>query len=127
MDRRVTTATIARNQHARHTRHVTALPGAPALTTVPGRRWRDLHAHYADRLGPRATDEQVRLLLGSLITHTLEMERLQATAARGEPVDLTAVIQGTQTVLRLLAELGLTTKPGDAPEPTLEEYVTCAR
>jgi hypothetical protein len=78
----------------------------PGLGGVELRRWRDLMAHYVELLGDRFEQEQVRVLVGQLVSLTLLAERQQAAVARNEPVDPVWVIQGTQTILRLLAELG---------------------
>lgn len=102
-----TTPRVAAFQHAAYSRDPLRLPGAPSVTTVEGRRWRDLHLAYARQLGARVGDESVRVLLGALISHTLLLERLQAAVARGDPVEPNNLIQGTQTVMRLLSELGL--------------------
>jgi hypothetical protein len=78
----------------------------PGLSGVELRRWRDVTAHYVEQLGERFEQEHVRVLAGQLVSLTLLAERQQAAVARGEEVEPIWVIQGTQTILRLLAELG---------------------
>ena len=108
---------VAPQQHAAHTRDALRLPGAPSVTTVEGRRWRDLHVAYAEQLGERARREDVRLLLRALIALTLRIEQQEATIARGEAVDASVLVQGTQLALRLLAELGLSSLPDEDEAP----------
>lgn len=91
-----------------------------------GRRWRDLVGFYASQLGERIRQEQVRALVGSLVSMTLVSERLNDRVTRGEDVDPNHIIQLSQSILRLLSELGLGAAPRetDAPEPSLRDHIT---
>jgi hypothetical protein len=61
----------------------------------------------------------VRVLVSSLVSLTLMAERLHDRVARNEPVDPNWVIQSTQTIVRLLAELGLKPVEVDRPPSSL--------
>lgn len=74
---------IGDSQRSRITNDPLHLPGAPDGTTAEGRRWRDLVRYYRNELGDeRFFDERNRVLLTSLISATLGVERLQAVIAR---------------------------------------------
>jgi hypothetical protein len=75
------------------------------------RRWRDLINAYSAKLGERMKDEHVRVLLGSLVSLTLIAERLNDEVTRGQPVDPNHLIQVSQTIMRLLNELGVSAAP----------------
>ncbi len=96
------------------------------------RRYRDLWLGYAEQLGECLQREDVRLLTGQLISLTLLAERLQDSVAIGEPVDPNHVIQTTQTVWRLMEDLGLKPTRSDdgvvqqtapQPAPVLRDYL----
>ena len=96
---------------SKKTNDVLALPPGLNGTTSAGRRWKDLVAAYQEQLGARMQREGVRALVSSLVSLTLINERLNAEVARGEPVDPNHVIQVSQTISKLLSELGLNAKP----------------
>jgi hypothetical protein len=106
LSERVLARVAQRPRFVRAARTNDPLRPLPGLSGVELRRWRDVTAHYVERLGDRFEQEHVRVLAGQLVSLTLLAERQQAAVARGEQVEPQWVIQGTQTILRLLAELG---------------------
>jgi len=103
------------------------------LTPPPGvqgaelRRWRDLLGHYVGLLGDRIRQEQCRVLVTQLVSLTLLAERLQEQIARKEPVDPNYLIQSSQTIMRLLVELGLDPSPqSPAQSPAAPRAMTPA-
>jgi len=102
------------------------LPDGMRGMSAQGRRWRDLVGFYAAQLGERIKQEQVRALVSSLVSMTLISERLNDRVTRGEEVDPNHLIQLSQSLLRLLSELGLGAAPheSDAPEPSLRDHIT---
>jgi hypothetical protein len=80
---------------------------------------RDLVGAYSAQLGERMQREDVRALVGSLVSLTLISERLQADVANGEQVDPNHVIQVAQTIVRLLKELGVTPAASNASISTI--------
>src|SRR4249919_2807461 len=95
---------------AAHTSDPLRLPGAPAGQSVAARRWRDLVRGYAELLGPeRVARPDVRARLSALVSLQLMLEGLEAQVARGEAIDHSALVQGSQQLGKLLSELGLET------------------
>ena len=92
--------------------------------TGRARRWRDLVSGYAALIGPdRLARPDVRARLSALVSLQLMLEALEAQVARGEAIEHSALVQGSQQLGKLLSELGLeTTAPRDVP-PTLEQYL----
>ncbi|MCK1354642.1 hypothetical protein IVB56_27235 [Bradyrhizobium sp. CW7] len=101
------------------------LPDGMHGMSPQGRRWRDLVGFYTAQLGERSRQEQVRALLGSLISMTLISERLNDRVTRGEDVDPNHLIQLSQSILRLLNELGLNGAPSkpDTEGPSLKDHI----
>jgi hypothetical protein len=87
------------------------------------RRWRDLVNAYSAKLGERMKDEHVRALLGSLVSLTLIAERSNDEVTRGQPVDPNHVIQVSQTIMRLLNELGINAAPRAEPPLNLKAHI----
>ena len=118
------TATVgsARYNRSARTNDPLALPSGVSGLTTEGRRWRDLVRDYGAQLGERMSREDVRALVGSLVSLTLISERLNAEVARGEPVDPNNVIQVSQTIVRLLNELGLRSAV-QQPPPNLTAHI----
>ena len=99
-----------------------ALPRGLSGLTAEARRWRDLVRSYSDQLGERMRREDVRVLVGSLVSLSLISERLNDEVARGETVDPNHVIQVAQTIMRLLAELDIKPAARDTP-PDLKAHI----
>ncbi len=100
------------------------LPAGIVRSSVAGRRWRDLAEAYSAQLGPdKMGREDVRLLVGNLISFTLVAERQRARIARDEDVDVNQFIQLNQTVRGLLDRLRLSSAPR-SEDPGLAGYLS---
>lgn len=99
------------------------LPDGLHGNSPQARRWRDLLGFYSAQLGDRLCREDVRALLGSLVSLTLLSERLNDDVARGLRVDPTQIIQVSQSVLRLLGELRLQPVAAEPPPPDLQAHI----
>ena len=55
--------------------------------------------------------------LSALVSLQLMLEGLEAQVARGEAIDHSALVQGSQQLGKLLSELGLETAPKQSDKP----------
>ena len=115
-------APIRPRQRARVTNDPLAL--GPSKNTALGRRYRDLVSGYAALIGPdRLARPDVRARLSALVSLQLMLEGLEAQVARGEAIDHSALVQGSQQLGKLLSELGLETPPPRDATPTLAQFL----
>ncbi|MEX2430302.1 MAG: hypothetical protein WD645_00100 [Dehalococcoidia bacterium] len=100
------------------------LPPGLSRSSAAGRRWRDLAEAYSAQLGPELMQrEDVRLLVGNLISFSMLAERQRARIARDEEVDVNQFIQLNQTIRGLLDRLSLSSAPR-SEEPGLANYLS---
>lgn len=94
-----------------------ALPSGIDGRTGPARRWKECFYYYMSETGGR--HEQIIRGLASLI---VARERLDAAMAKGEAVDVLALVRLAGQIQRCLRALGLVTVD-DEPAPDATEQV----
>ncbi len=105
--------------------------GSPFLGQVDGRsaaarRHRDLERAYAADLGGPLTTAQ-RVTIGQAAALTVRAEQMQASIARGDPVDGEEMIRLANTLERLITALGLKGAPAPSEPPNLHDYLAAQR
>lgn len=91
------------------------------MRTSGGRRFKEICADLVDHLGDEATAPQFAIIRRAAALGVW-CEQAEAAQAQGEDLDVAAYTTATNTMRRLLADLGLERKSRDVT-PSLQDYI----
>ncbi len=107
---------------SRLTNGLHALPGVDGRS-VDARRYRDLAIAFADEAGGAANlSEAEQALVRQAAALTMQAEKLQGAAVRGEDVDLEQMTRLSNSATRALTRLGVK-RPVRDTAPALDEII----
>lgn len=95
------------------------------MRTSGGRRFKEICADLVDHLGDEATAPQFAIIRRAAALGVW-CEQAETAQAQGEDLDVAAYTTATNTMRRLLADLGLERKSRDVT-PSLQDYIAAKR
>lgn len=95
------------------------------MRTSGGLRFKEICADLVDHLGDEATAPQFAIIRRAAALGVW-CEQAETAQAQGEDLDVAAYTTATNTMRRLLADLGLERKSRDVT-PSLQDYIAAKR